>query len=790
MLCMNALDIRHKIYGMCGILRIGLFNLCRLLFVFLFATTAYAQQPEVPSLVQTMVSRGDTLRLQRPMVALVLSGGGAKGITHVGALQALEDLNIPIDLVVGTSMGAVVGGLYALGYSPDSLAQIAVTQKWGELLTGLTGFSARDVAEVSLPEHDAFAISFPIGQKSKNPSGLLSSQRLDMLLSRLLIRADSLQDFMNLPTPFACTGADVETGQARLFTSGSLHQSIRASMAIPGVFSPVEIDGRYYFDGGVARNLPVKEAFQMGADVVIAVDVGWQPQPMSYVKNFSDLMNQAIGFWMEKSIEEDRRQATILIRPDVTGYGAFSFEDPNLFIERGRMATDALRSSLEALRDSLGLTPQPRSFSLPINDHNLNVQKINVSVVNQLDEPTFIRERILQRLPRVASTRILEDLVLFHFQIKNRENFDLQVLSDGVDRIMSSGHFGQVSYRFSKKDSISTLTLEAIRQNNSILGLGARFDQPSGPALMAGLRLDGMLQSAPVRMEIRGVLNKNWYIQVVPSVMVAGNPVTQLSYMSQLSRNYLKFPSQIEKTAEFHDVVEAFQEGGLSVALSSRLRLQFHADLATYFERVSALGGRFGQEKHWGGLRIGTSFKSALRPNEAREHGFYTIDWSLMWGLAPEQNGEKSYFQGWFSQSGTYLPFPSVQLTTDFQTGFTLGDSAPLYRRFYLGGFTRNYLFGNRHAILPGHPDQAYWGNYLKSGTIGLNYRVYRQATLGILASAGHLSNASFFDTEVPIKWGIGVVAGYSLDRIGPIRMGFVTDFSSVRPVLSIGHVF
>ncbi|HCR49964.1 MAG TPA: hypothetical protein DIW24_10060, partial [Bacteroidetes bacterium] len=113
--------------------------------VFLFPIGgSWAQNPaqEAPSLIQTSISRGDTLRLQRPMVALVLSGGGAKGIAHVGVLQALEKLRIPVDLVVGTSMGAVVGGLYSLGYTPDSLAQIAVTQKWGELLTGLTGFSA------------------------------------------------------------------------------------------------------------------------------------------------------------------------------------------------------------------------------------------------------------------------------------------------------------------------------------------------------------------------------------------------------------------------------------------------------------------------------------------------------------------------------------------------------------------------------------------------------------------------------------------------------------------------
>ncbi|HCR49965.1 MAG TPA: patatin, partial [Bacteroidetes bacterium] len=123
--------------------------------------------------------------------------------------------------------------------------------------TGLTGFSARDVAEVAVSEHDAFALAFPLGKRSETPNGLLSSQRLDMLLSRLLVRADSLQDFMKLPTPFACTGTDVENGTAKLFTQGNLHQSIRASMAIPGVFSPVEMDGRYYFDGGVARNLPV-----------------------------------------------------------------------------------------------------------------------------------------------------------------------------------------------------------------------------------------------------------------------------------------------------------------------------------------------------------------------------------------------------------------------------------------------------------------------------------------------------------------------------------------------------
>ncbi len=761
--------------------------------VFLFPIGgSWAQNPaqEAPSLIQTSISRGDTLRLQRPMVALVLSGGGAKGIAHVGVLQALEKLRIPVDLVVGTSMGAVVGGLYSLGYTPDSLAQIAVTQKWGELLTGLTGFSARDVAEVAVSEHDAFALAFPLGKRSETPNGLLSSQRLDMLLSRLLVRADSLQDFMKLPTPFACTGTDVENGTAKLFTQGNLHQSIRASMAIPGVFSPVEMDGRYYFDGGVARNLPVKEAFDMGADVVIAVDVGWQPQPMPLVRNFSDLINQSIGFWMEKSIEEDRRLATVLISPDVTGFSAFSFSDPNVFIERGRVATENLRNELMALRDSLGLSPQPRAYSLPIYDNHLQVQKIVVSVLNESREPTFIREKILQRLPRVPSTRILEDLVRFHFRIQDQERFTMQALSAGIDRVMSSGQFQQVGYRFVKQDSLPTLTLEAIRRNNSLLGLGARFDQPSGPALMAGLRLDGMLQSVPARLELRGVLSKNWYLQFAPSVMVVGNPVTEWSYMSQFSGNLLMFPSGLDKPTEARDVLEVLQESGIRVLLGSRIQLNMKAHWITYFERSRALGGRFGQEQHWGGLSIGTAFKSALRPAEERERGFHNMEWGVLWGFAPGENDERSFFQGWYNQSGLYLPAPRVHVTTDLQVGVSWGSSAPLYQRFYMGGFTRNYLFRNHHAPLVGHSDQAYWGDFLKSGTIGLNYRLYRQASLGVLLSAGHLSSASFFDSETPIRLGSGIVAGYTLDRIGPVRVGLLTDFKSMRPALSVGHVF
>ncbi|MEM6647662.1 MAG: patatin-like phospholipase family protein, partial [Bacteroidota bacterium] len=212
------------------------------------------------------------IQADRPTVGLVLSGGSAKGLAHIGALRVLEDIGVPIDVVTGTSMGSIVGGLYAAGYGVDQLDALVGTQDWTALFSDAV--DRRRVAPEARLGEGAALLSLPIeGGALVLPSGLISGQGIFDLLAGLTWPVHHVRDFAQLPRAFAAVVVDAETGAPVRIGSGYLPLAIRASMSLPGVFAPVEIDGRRYLDGGLARNLPAEDARALGADVLVCVDV-------------------------------------------------------------------------------------------------------------------------------------------------------------------------------------------------------------------------------------------------------------------------------------------------------------------------------------------------------------------------------------------------------------------------------------------------------------------------------------------------------------------------------------
>ncbi|HQH40844.1 MAG TPA: patatin-like phospholipase family protein, partial [Bacteroidales bacterium] len=185
----------------------------------------------------------------RPKIGLVLSGGAAKGLAHIGVLKVLEEAGIPIDMVAGTSMGSIVGGLYALGYSADSLEKIALSQNWASLL--LDEISRNNYSNDEKDEFDKYMVSFPVKNlRPRLPGGLKTGQNISLFLNRLTLPAFNISDFSQLPRPFLCIAADIVTGEEVVLTKGNLAQALRASMAIPSVFTPVKIDNHLLVDGG------------------------------------------------------------------------------------------------------------------------------------------------------------------------------------------------------------------------------------------------------------------------------------------------------------------------------------------------------------------------------------------------------------------------------------------------------------------------------------------------------------------------------------------------------------
>ncbi len=211
---------------------------------------------------------------RRPVIGLVLSGGGALGATHIGVLKVLEELNVPIDIVTGTSMGSIVGGLYALGLNAHELESVVNGVDWAKTFQDSPPRGSLPVRRKQ--EDYGFLLDLKLGIKDgalQLPAGLIQGQRLTLMLRELTVRAHNIKSFDDLPIRYRAVAADLETGQQVILGQGNLASAMRASMSVPGFLPPVEIDGRLLVDGGVANNLPVDVARAMGAEVLIVVDI-------------------------------------------------------------------------------------------------------------------------------------------------------------------------------------------------------------------------------------------------------------------------------------------------------------------------------------------------------------------------------------------------------------------------------------------------------------------------------------------------------------------------------------
>jgi NTE family protein len=283
----------------------------------------------------------------RPRIGLVLSGGGARGGAHVGILEVLEELRVPVDIIVGTSMGAVVGGIYATGTPTEELEKLATGLDWKEI------FTEKVPREKQFYRRKADRGNYLVGIRMDGqkglviPSGLVSGKKLNLVLRSLTLGAGN--DFDAFPVPFRAVAADIETGDIAVLGKGDLARSLNASMAIPGIFCPVEIDGRLLVDGGVARNLPIDVARQMGADVIIAVDISTPLNKRDKLSNFFSISDQTTGFLTTRNVAEQVKTLTpgdILIVPDMKDVTTMSFMKMDKAIRIGRDAALARAGDL------------------------------------------------------------------------------------------------------------------------------------------------------------------------------------------------------------------------------------------------------------------------------------------------------------------------------------------------------------------------------------------------------------------------------------------------------------
>ena len=304
-------------------------------------------------------------------VGLVLSGGGAKGLTHIGIIRALEENNIPIDYIAGTSIGAIIGGLYSIGYTSEQLEIIVKQTNWIDLLTDKV--SRKEIPFPFKSDDSKYFMSFPINNSGKN-GGIIKGKNISQLLHQLTEGYQNVTNFDSLPIPFACIATDMATNQKEVIRSGKLSEAMRASMAIPIIFTPLYSDKKVLIDGGFKDNLPIDVVKSMGADIIIAIDAQSELATSDKLQAVPDVVNQLMLMICQSELDIDKiKQVDSYIKVNVEGYNAASFSNEAIdtLIIRGENAARANYISLLSIKDKVGIVsskkPHNTSFQLPFS---------------------------------------------------------------------------------------------------------------------------------------------------------------------------------------------------------------------------------------------------------------------------------------------------------------------------------------------------------------------------------------------------------------------------------------
>ena len=404
-----------------------------------------------------------TIKTDRPKIALVLSGGGAKGFAHIGVLKVLEEEGIPIDIIVGTSMGSLVGGIYALGYSATEIEKIVKKQDWDTLLTD-------DVPRMFLSKNDQlikqrYLFSLPINDKKKLslPIGVIKGQNVLNLFCGLAANVPENADFSKFPVSFACVATDLETGKEVVLTKGYLPTAMFSSMAIPAAFQTSERDGMLLIDGGVVNNFPTDVAKRMGADIIIGVDIRNDFYDRRNLKSMGNVLGQLVNFFDQTKDSVNNSLCDVIIRPDITGFSISSFtnEAVDTLIDRGEKAARTAKYQIQRLKEKYALEQQLKTREFVLPDKWI-ISDLCFTGDQYFDE-AFLRKNLLLKFPGTYSYK----------EIKN-----------AIDRLYGLGGFEKIYFTLTDNGNGKTLNLRITTNNVFAQNIGFKVNTTDAAALL------------------------------------------------------------------------------------------------------------------------------------------------------------------------------------------------------------------------------------------------------------------------------------------------------------------
>ena len=477
---------------------------------------------------------------KKPKVALVLSGGGAKGIAHIPVLQALDSLGIVPDLIIGTSMGSVVGGLYAMGYSGDSIAHIANNAKWDDLLGG--DISMSDVSVEEKSEFKKYLIELDIvGRSPKLNSSLLKDQNLREFLTEITFPVYDVKDFDDLPIPFRAMTTDIVNGKEVVLGEGSLSMAMRASMSIPSIFQAVEYENTLLVDGGILNNFPTDVAKEMGADIIIGSQVGSGLQPKEELDNMPNLIFQTSMLVSNLKNEKNSEICDILIdhAPNIN-YSTGDFNKSEEILKEGEIATLSNIAALVSLSKTLNKYEQ-RSHEVP-------------EVKEKIILDTIVFKGISKENHELAKERA---------KIETQKEYTVKEVIEGVNRALGTRMFSKITYKSTVKDDKIGLEFNVFEHSKNQLKGALHYDTYRGVGLFVNYTGRNVLgessrtivsidiaEQPRARLQYQKIFGKHktwwWRSEAIGEILkqevfVSGNKVEDIKH------NYFQIDNQINK---------------------------------------------------------------------------------------------------------------------------------------------------------------------------------------------------------------------------------------------------
>ena len=408
---------------------------------------------------------------KRPKIGITLSGGGAKGIAHIGLLKAIDSVGLKVDYVTGTSMGSVVGGLYAAGYSGNDLYAIAKTLDWSVLLSNDPPLNTFNLKEKEDLNH---YIELPLAKgKISLKRGFIESNELWLALAELFYPYYEITDFSNFDKGFQCIATDVGTGKMVVLTKGNIVKAIRASMAIPSVFTPMEIDGKVLVDGGIVRNFPVSNVREMGADIVIGSDVSGSLNPIEHVKSPLDIISRLPFFNAVSDLEEQKKLVDVYVDYPLDNYGSASFASAEQIMQVGLERGKLLYPTLKRLKDSLdNIYGEEKTERTLKKRDNVYISEYQVNGVPKDEIPFFL------------------DLVKF----SPNADYTAKDLSASVRKAFATRVYSKINYSLvPDKQGNAKIIFDVEKPPSTVLQIGFHYNTTTGIALKTGLLMRGFL---------------------------------------------------------------------------------------------------------------------------------------------------------------------------------------------------------------------------------------------------------------------------------------------------------